>query len=133
MRGAHHGLDCSALSLMTPPKAGSGAGSCLPLIDMVAPGAPMVPLTCWAEALAHIDRRPAIASATRREFMPIPSFCNSVAEVTTSRGETVTICGHAERTTGCSYTFAVRLSRRHAEGVDPFQRRNARTKALGEA
>ncbi len=37
MRGAHHGFDCSASSLMTPPNFGSGGGSCLPSIVVVAP------------------------------------------------------------------------------------------------
>jgi hypothetical protein len=45
MRGAHQGFDCSASSLMTPPNFGSGAGSCLPLIVVVALGEPRVPVT----------------------------------------------------------------------------------------
>ena len=40
IRGAHQGFDCSASSLMTPPNAGSGGGSCLPSIEVVAPGEP---------------------------------------------------------------------------------------------
>ena len=36
MVGGHQGFDCSASFLMTPPKAGCGAGSCLPLIVVVA-------------------------------------------------------------------------------------------------
>src|SRR6516164_2634321 len=43
-RGAHHAFDCSALSLITPPNFGSGGGSCLPLIVVVAPGEPGVPV-----------------------------------------------------------------------------------------
>ena len=42
MRGAHHALDWLALSLITPLNFGSGAGSCLPLIVVVAPGEPGV-------------------------------------------------------------------------------------------
>jgi hypothetical protein len=40
MRGAHQGFDCRASGLITPPKAGSGAGSCLPLMVVVALGEP---------------------------------------------------------------------------------------------
>ena len=49
-RGAHQAFDCKALSLMTPPNFGSGGGSCLPLIVVVAPGDPNSPVTCGAEA-----------------------------------------------------------------------------------
>ncbi len=42
-RGAHQGFDCSASSLMTPPNFGSGGGSCLPSIAIVAPGEPGTP------------------------------------------------------------------------------------------
>src|SRR5208282_2599403 len=47
-RGAHHDLDCKAFSLMTPPNFGSGGGSCVPSIVVVAPGEPGVPLISWA-------------------------------------------------------------------------------------
>src|SRR5215469_9157425 len=50
MRGAHHAFDCMALSLITPPNFGSGAGSCLPSIVVVAPGEPGVPVICCATA-----------------------------------------------------------------------------------
>jgi len=46
MRGAHHGFDCRASSLITPPNFGSGAGSCLPLMVVVASGEPCVPVIC---------------------------------------------------------------------------------------
>ena len=49
-RGAHQGFDCSASSLITPPNFGSGGGSCLPLMVVVALGEPSVPVTCWAMA-----------------------------------------------------------------------------------
>src|SRR4030095_2678050 len=52
MRGAHQILDCSASFLMTPPNFGSGAGSCLPLIVVVAPGEPGVPVV-WTCARAE--------------------------------------------------------------------------------
>src|SRR5262245_51361721 len=41
-RGAHHALDSAAFSLITPPKVGSGGGSCFPLIEVVASGEPGV-------------------------------------------------------------------------------------------
>src|SRR6476469_9670903 len=40
IRGAHHAFDWSAPSLMTPPNAGSGAGSCFPSMAVVAAGEP---------------------------------------------------------------------------------------------
>jgi hypothetical protein len=49
-RGAHHGFDCRASSLITPPNSGSGAGSCLLLMVVVALGEPGVPVICWAMA-----------------------------------------------------------------------------------
>ena len=39
-RGAHQALDSVAFSLITPPNAGSGGGSCLPVIVVVASGEP---------------------------------------------------------------------------------------------
>ena len=41
-RGAHQAFDCAALSLITPPNFGSGGGSCLPLMVVVASGEPGV-------------------------------------------------------------------------------------------
>jgi hypothetical protein len=55
-RGAHQGLDWSASSLITPPNFGSGGGSCLPSIVVVAPGEPGVPVICWANAFGASDR-----------------------------------------------------------------------------
>ncbi len=48
MRGAHQAFDCRAPSLITPPNFGSGAGSCLPSMVVVAAGEPGVPVICWA-------------------------------------------------------------------------------------
>src|SRR5260221_3314145 len=45
-RGAHHAFDWAAFSLITPPNFGSGAGSCLPEIVVVAPGEPGSPVVC---------------------------------------------------------------------------------------
>src|SRR5499427_1311985 len=47
-RGAHHAFDWAAFSLMTPPNFGSGGGSCLPEIVVVAPGVPGVPVVSGA-------------------------------------------------------------------------------------
>ncbi len=52
MRGAHHCLDCRASSLITPPNFGWGAGSCLPLMVVVALGEPRVPVIWGAPAAA---------------------------------------------------------------------------------
>ncbi len=43
-RGGHQGVDSEAFSLITPPNAGSGGGSCLPLRVVVAVGEPGVPV-----------------------------------------------------------------------------------------
>src|SRR5215475_9408071 len=48
-RGAHQDFDCNASFLITPPNFGSGGGSCLPSIVVVALGVPGVPVTPWAE------------------------------------------------------------------------------------
>src|SRR5262249_53620629 len=69
-RGAHHALDCKALSLITPPNFGSGAGSCFPLIVVVAPGEPGVPVISWPkdEGLARVKAEAAIADQTVRNL-----------------------------------------------------------------
>jgi len=45
MRGGHHGVDSEAFSLITPPNFGSGAGSWVPGMVVVAEGEPSVPVT----------------------------------------------------------------------------------------
>src|SRR5512137_3121557 len=52
MRGAHHGFDWRASSLITPPNFGSGAGSCLPSMVVVALGEPGTPVVSTADAVA---------------------------------------------------------------------------------
>ena len=47
-RGGHHAFDSVAFSLITPPNFGSGGGSCLPSIVVVALGEPGSPVTCCA-------------------------------------------------------------------------------------
>ena len=96
-RGAHHGFDCSASSLITPPNFGSGGGSCLPLMVVVAPGEPSVPVTCCAAA----GSAGAVHSATASDnVMPVlragdatgrvsgmlnPLGCEQVAVATAAR------------------------------------------------
>src|SRR6266496_4797366 len=65
-RGAHHGFDCRASSLITPPNLGSGGGSCLPLIVVVAAGEPGVPEIVWASA----DIEATAANAISDKRMP---------------------------------------------------------------
>src|SRR6476660_3658728 len=50
--GGHHGLESTALSLITPPNFGSGGGSCFPSMVVVAPGEPGVPVV-WICARAE--------------------------------------------------------------------------------
>jgi hypothetical protein len=66
--GGHQGVDCSASSLITPPKAGAGAGSCLPLMVVLALGEPRVPVTCCACATPH-----ASTAAANVRTKPLPS------------------------------------------------------------
>src|SRR5271166_4003476 len=58
-RGGHQGFDCRASSLITPPNFGSGGGSCLPVMVVVALGEPGVPVTCCAAAWLAIASEPA--------------------------------------------------------------------------
>src|SRR5215470_18669895 len=71
-RGAHHALDCSALSLITPPNFGSGGGSCLPLIVVVAPGEPGVPVV-WIWSAGR-----ELAAAKRTQVWILPTTSLSV-------------------------------------------------------
>jgi hypothetical protein len=54
-RGGHQGVDSEALSLITPPNFGSGGGSCLPSIVVVAVGEPNTPVICGAPVAARTD------------------------------------------------------------------------------
>src|SRR5271170_6332699 len=51
-RGGHQGVESLAVSLITPPNLGAGAGSCLPSTVVVALAEPNWPVTCWAAAVA---------------------------------------------------------------------------------
>jgi hypothetical protein len=64
MRGAHHVFDWRASSLITPPNFGSGAGSCLPEMVVVASGEPGVPVICWAWAAVTTVEQTAAVKAT---------------------------------------------------------------------
>ena len=49
--GGQYGLESAAVSLITPPNFGSGGGSCLPSMVVVALGEPGVPVVCcWPYA-----------------------------------------------------------------------------------
>src|SRR6516225_4671838 len=63
-RGGHHGVDSEAFSLITPPNFGSGGGSCLPVIVVVASGEPGVPVICWANVGSGADRTPKARTET---------------------------------------------------------------------
>src|SRR3954465_15580978 len=52
-RGGHHDLESLAKSLITPPNFGLSAGSCFPLMVVVAPGEPGVPVV-WICACAEL-------------------------------------------------------------------------------
>src|SRR5438128_12533873 len=68
MRGAHQAFDCRALSLITPPNFGSGGGSCLPLIVVVAPGEPGVPVVCICALTEGAAAMTAAASIALRKI-----------------------------------------------------------------
>ena len=48
MRGGHQGFELRASFLISPPNFGSGAGSCLPLMVVVALAEPSSPVTWGA-------------------------------------------------------------------------------------
>src|SRR5215475_270620 len=79
-RGAHHGFDCRASSLITPPKLGSGGGSCFPSMVVVAPGEPGVPVVCCAAVgKADIVAMASDASSLRQTLfvaLMVPSVDN---------------------------------------------------------
>jgi len=50
--------------LITPPNFGSGGGSCLPVIVVVASGEPGVPVICWANVGSGVDRTPKARTET---------------------------------------------------------------------
>ena len=67
-RGGHQGVDCSASSLITPPNFGAGAGSCLPLMVVVALGEPGVPVVSSANTWEPAKRNNAVNSSASRLY-----------------------------------------------------------------
>src|SRR5213596_93755 len=68
MRGAHHAFDWRASFLITPPNFGSGAGSCFPLMVVVAPGEPGVPVVCISALAEGAAAMTAAASIPTRRI-----------------------------------------------------------------
>src|SRR5215813_1871757 len=80
MRGGHHALDWAAFSLITPPNFGSGGGSCLPLIVVVALGDPGSPVVCICALTEGATAMTAAASIPLRricvaDFIGINPVC----------------------------------------------------------
>src|SRR5271170_3674130 len=74
MRGGHHGVDSSAVSLITPPNCGGGGGSCLPSMVVVASGEPRTPAVCGATPAAAGD-----AAWAEADFEPNQAPPNALA------------------------------------------------------
>jgi hypothetical protein len=70
-RGGHQGVDCEALSLITPPNFGSGGGSCFPVIVVVASGEPGAPVICCAVADVVANAKPA-SNAIAEAILRLP-------------------------------------------------------------
>src|SRR5882757_10947098 len=68
MRGGHHGFESVAFSLITPPNFGSGAGSSLPSIEIVALGEPGAPVICWARTAQVSNNETAANNPPRETF-----------------------------------------------------------------
>ena len=90
-RGAHHCVDSEAFCLITPANFGSGCGSCLPLIVVVAAAEPSSPVTCCAapyeeyEANATPDSAIATTSLTACIRAPFISTGLSTAQIYADR------------------------------------------------
>src|SRR4029077_4892520 len=79
--GGHHGLESTALSLITPPNLGSGGGSCFPSIVVVAlgePGMPGVLVLSRAEGATAITAAATIPQRKicRVDFIGIKLVCS---------------------------------------------------------
>ena len=66
--GGQYGVESVAISLITPPNFGSGGGSCLPLIVVVALGDPGVPVVCICAVAKEANAIRAAASVPRRRI-----------------------------------------------------------------
>src|ERR1700734_3094532 len=73
-RGGHQGVESLALSLITPPNFGGGAGSCLPSTVVVALAEPNVPVTTCAPTGATVN---AAASRNTAASVMTPIFLDS--------------------------------------------------------
>src|SRR5271157_62513 len=76
-RGGHQGLESLALSLITPPNFCGGAGSCSPLMVVVALGEPGVPVISWAGAGRATNIAVPAASSQKPRWISFSfiSFC----------------------------------------------------------
>src|SRR5436189_6148093 len=88
MRGAHHGFDCRAPALITPPNFGSGGGSCFQSIVVVALGEPGVPVVCICARAEDATAITAAASIPPRRIcladfigVKLVCCCSSVAHL----------------------------------------------------
>src|SRR5215470_13392578 len=86
-RGAHQYFDCSAPSLITPPNLGSGGGSWLPLMLVVALAEPGVPVICWAIPGSAASRALAIETRVVRliVFMLVAPIREWFTQTTSAR------------------------------------------------
>lgn len=96
MRGAHQGVDCRASSLITPPNAGSGAGSCRPSMVVVALGDPMVPVTSPAKAGSEANPQVAMP-ISRAEKTTLMTFLQGVSSLARAKGASTRCLAHAAR------------------------------------
>src|SRR5580704_3810173 len=77
-RGGHQTVESLALSLITPPNGGGGAGSCFGLTVVVALGEPNSPVTTCEEAALPPANKLETASATKATFRrPAVNFIRS--------------------------------------------------------
>jgi hypothetical protein len=77
-RGGHHDFDWRASSLITPPNFGSGGGSWVPGIVVVAEGEPGVPVTCWAETGIAVSGMSNMAANAPHRAARLRSFGDSI-------------------------------------------------------
>ena len=78
-RGGHHGVDSDAFSLITPPNSGTGGGSCLPLMVVVALG-----VGCAALAVYVIWLRQAVSRRMVALLRAFPDVYVDVAGISVS-------------------------------------------------
>src|ERR1700730_1763263 len=69
IRGGQYGVESRALSLIPPPNFVGGAGSCSPLMVVVALGEPGVPVISWAGAGRATNIAAAAVSRKNRQIV----------------------------------------------------------------